>query len=113
MLARSRLKIADFYYLKRSRYQAARVFYNEAITIAPNSESAQQARERIAQLEVDEARYEASILAQAEKPRRGFLGFLGGGGPAIAPVVTSPATGGETTGAPSEGERASSVTPSP
>jgi outer membrane protein assembly factor BamD len=77
MLAESRLKIADFYYYKRERYQAAKVFYNEAITIAPNSEIAQNAREKLARLEVDEAAAQAKLAALAGRPQRnGFLGFF-------------------------------------
>jgi outer membrane protein assembly factor BamD len=80
MLAQSRLQMADFYYFKRSRYQAARVFYNEAITIAPNSESATLARERIAQLEVDEARIAAQIAADTEQSgkKSRFFGLFKG-----------------------------------
>jgi len=77
MMAESRIKMADFYYYKRSRYQAARVFYNEAITIAPTSAAAQSAREKLAQLEVDEARAQARLAAQAGKPKReGFFGLF-------------------------------------
>ncbi len=93
MLAKSRLKIADFYYLKRARYQAARVFYNEAITIAPNSESARVARERIAQVDVDEAQYEARLAAQAQEEPGKFLGIFGGSrraGPGRIEVVQPP-----------------------
>ncbi|MGH8019655.1 MAG: tetratricopeptide repeat protein, partial [Opitutaceae bacterium] len=78
MLASSRFKIADFYYHKRANYDAARVFYNEAITIAPNSESARLARERIAQVDVDEAQYEALLAARAEEEPGKFLGIFGG-----------------------------------
>jgi outer membrane protein assembly factor BamD len=80
MLAQSRLKIADFYYYKRSRYQAARVFYNEAITIAPTSESATLARERLAQLEVDEAEIAAQIAADTERAgkKSRFFGLFKG-----------------------------------
>lgn len=92
MLAQSRLKIADFYYFKRSRYQAARVFYNEAITIAPNSDSAKLARERLAQVDVDEARVAAQIAADTERTRKrgGFLGLFQGDASAAA---EAPGTG--------------------
>lgn len=77
MLAESRIKCADFYYYKRGRYEAAKVFYNEAITIAPNSEVAQDAREKLARLEVDEAAAQAKLAALAGRPQRnGFLGFF-------------------------------------
>src|SRR5690606_21603417 len=77
MWARSRIKMADFYYYKRSRYQAARVFYNEAITIAPTSEVADSARQKLAQLEVDEAQYLARQAELAGRPQRnGFFGLF-------------------------------------
>ena len=77
MMAESRVKMADFYYYKRERYQAAKVFYNEAITIAPNSEIAQNAREKLARLEVDEAAAQARFAANAGRAQRnGFLGFF-------------------------------------
>jgi outer membrane protein assembly factor BamD len=77
MMAESRMKMADFYYYKRSRYTAAKVFYNEAITIAPTSDAAQKARERLARLEVDEAAYQAKVAAQAGKPQRNrFFGLF-------------------------------------
>ena len=115
MLAQSRLKIADFYYYKRSRYQAARVFYNEAITIAPNSESAVLARERLAQVDVDEARVAAQIAADTEAARRkGFLGRLFQGDASAA--AEAPGTSGTTTAQPStppaEEQPSTTVTPS-
>lgn len=51
LLARSRVNLGDFYYKFRSNNTAALVFYNEAITIAPESESASEARLRIADIE--------------------------------------------------------------
>jgi outer membrane protein assembly factor BamD len=51
LLAESRLKLGDFYYYYRSNNTAALVFYNEAITIAPDSESADEARARIKDVE--------------------------------------------------------------
>ena len=35
MLAESKMRMADFYFYKRSNFKAARVFYNEAITAYP------------------------------------------------------------------------------
>jgi outer membrane protein assembly factor BamD len=37
ILAESKITIADFYFYKRDNYTAARVFYNEAITVYPDS----------------------------------------------------------------------------
>lgn len=58
VLAESKMKMADFYFFKRDNYKAARVFYNEAITVYPDSEVALKARERLA--EVDTAQQRAS-----------------------------------------------------
>ena len=51
LLARSRLNLGDFFYDYRSNNTAALVFYNETITIAPESEAADEARARIADIE--------------------------------------------------------------
>ncbi|MDP4778199.1 MAG: outer membrane protein assembly factor BamD [Opitutales bacterium] len=51
LLATSRLNLGDFYYLYRSNNTAALIFYNEAITIAPDSEAAQEATARIEDIE--------------------------------------------------------------
>lgn len=51
LLARSRLNLGDFYYNYRGNNTAALVFYNETITIAPESEAAEEASQRIADIE--------------------------------------------------------------
>ena len=51
MLAESKMRMADFYFYKRSNYRAARVFYNEAITAYPESAIAQRAKTRLAEVE--------------------------------------------------------------
>lgn len=51
LLATSRLNLGDFFYYFRSNNTAALVFYNEAITIAPDSEAAQEASLRIDDIE--------------------------------------------------------------
>lgn len=51
ILAQSKFKMAEFYYKKRDNYPAARVFYNEAITVAPNSDTAATAGERLEEIE--------------------------------------------------------------
>lgn len=51
VLAQSKIKIADFYFYKRDNYTAARVFYNEAITVYPDSPAAALARERLNEVE--------------------------------------------------------------
>jgi len=50
MKALSKVKIADFYFHKLNRLHAAKVLYNEAITIAPNSSTAEFARKKLAQI---------------------------------------------------------------
>jgi outer membrane protein assembly factor BamD len=47
LLATSRLNLGNFFYFYRSNSTAALIFYNEAITIAPKSEAAADARLRI------------------------------------------------------------------
>ena len=51
LLAKSRLNLGDFYYIYRNNNTAALIFYNEAIDVAPNSDSAATARDRIADIE--------------------------------------------------------------
>lgn len=51
LLAESRLTLGDFYYYYRNNNTAALTFYNETITIAPESEAADEARDRIADVE--------------------------------------------------------------
>lgn len=51
LLAESRLKLGDFFYYYRSNNTAALIFYNETITIAPESEAAAEARARIEDVE--------------------------------------------------------------
>jgi outer membrane protein assembly factor BamD len=50
-LAESKIKMADFYFYKRSNFVAARVFYNEAITSYPDSDVANLAKKRLAEVE--------------------------------------------------------------
>ena len=70
VLADSKIKIADFYFHDRSNYKAARVFYNEAITIYPNSTAANTARDRLAEVDAAAAK---SALPQANKKRFFFF----------------------------------------
>ncbi|MBI5693055.1 MAG: tetratricopeptide repeat protein [Verrucomicrobia bacterium] len=51
MLAESKIRMADFYFYKRSNFKAARVFYNEAITAYPESAVAAKAKARLAEVE--------------------------------------------------------------
>jgi outer membrane protein assembly factor BamD len=70
-LAESKMRIADFYFYKRSNYQAARVFYNEAITVYPDSATAAKAREQL--VKVEEAATAAGAAGKPSKKR--FLLF--------------------------------------
>lgn len=60
VLALSKLTIADYYFKYRRNYKAAKVFYNEAITVYPNSDVAERAR--VLLTEVD-----ARLAGQAPK----------------------------------------------
>lgn len=51
LLASSRLNLGNFYYYYRNNDTAALTFYNEAITIAPDSEAAAEAQTRIEDIE--------------------------------------------------------------
>ncbi len=57
MLAKSKIVMADFYFYKRDNYTAARVFYNEAITVYPDSAVADIAKERLSEVEAEAAKY--------------------------------------------------------
>lgn len=57
--AASKLLIGEYYLLHRRNFEAAEIFLNEAITIAPNSPSAERARERLVLVEDVLARLEA------------------------------------------------------
>jgi outer membrane protein assembly factor BamD len=61
ILAKSKLTLADYYYKYRQNYKAARVFYNEAITVYPDSSVAAQARAKL--VDVD-----ARLAQQANLP---------------------------------------------
>jgi outer membrane protein assembly factor BamD len=52
VLAESKLTIADYYFKYRRNYKAAKVFYNEAITVYPDSEVAARARAKLAEVDV-------------------------------------------------------------
>jgi len=65
VLAQSKLTIADYYYKYRKNYKAAKVFYNEAITVYPDSSVAVQARAKL--VDVD-AKLDAQANAASGKP---------------------------------------------
>lgn len=49
--AQSKLITAEFYYVNRHEEEAATVFYNETITVAPETEAADIARQRLERIE--------------------------------------------------------------
>jgi outer membrane protein assembly factor BamD len=51
-LATNRVLMADYYYFNKRDNVAAIIFYNEAITIAPNSQAAIEAQERLDAIEM-------------------------------------------------------------
>jgi len=65
MLAESKIRMADFYFYKRSNFKAARVFYNEAITAYPESSVAQKAKARLVEVEA-----KAAAVAAAAAPAK-------------------------------------------
>src|SRR5687767_13630275 len=74
MLAESKMRMADFYFYKRSNYKAARVFYNEAITAYPESAIAARAKTRLAEVEAKAAKVapppEAPATTTGEQPKK-------------------------------------------
>ena len=67
VMALSKVKIGDFYFHKRANFHAAKVLYNEAITIAPNSGSAEMARNKITMIEAKEEKLGGEQAAEAER----------------------------------------------
>jgi outer membrane protein assembly factor BamD len=75
VLAESKIKMADFYFFKRDNYKAARVFYNEAITVYPNSEVAAKARARLAEVEAEAAKVIPADNTAPKKKKKRFFFF--------------------------------------
>ena len=68
--ARSKLVIGRYYYKYRRWYDAAEIFLNEAITIAPESPAAGTAREYLARIEEGRAAREAAREGREDSPSR-------------------------------------------
>jgi outer membrane protein assembly factor BamD len=70
VLAQSKLTIADYYFKHRKNYKAAKVFYNEAITVYPDSATATEAREKltIVDAKLEEMAAAAPATPDAPKP---------------------------------------------
>lgn len=65
ILSLSKLKMGDFYYYKRAKYDAAKILYNEAITIAPLSKTAQTAKTRLEKIDAIVAKNEETVEEDA------------------------------------------------
>lgn len=69
MLAESKMTMGDFYYKYRSNFTAAKVFYNEAITIFPDSPTAERARLKLDTIAKREARTDEDNSSSGNGPR--------------------------------------------
>jgi outer membrane protein assembly factor BamD len=64
------MTMGDFYYKYRSNYTAAKVFYNEAVTLFPDSPTAERARRQLATI----AKIESGEVSDQAGPRAGPRG---------------------------------------
>lgn len=69
MLSESKMTMGDFYFFKRDNRPAARVFYNEAITIYPDSPVAERARKLLARIDKIDAGESPAPGAPRTAPR--------------------------------------------
>ena len=72
VLANSKLTMADYYFKYRRNYKAAKVFYNEVITVFPDSPVAQIAREKLVSVEakLEEQAQAAPAAGQQNAPKQ-------------------------------------------
>jgi outer membrane protein assembly factor BamD len=76
VLAESKITMGDFYFYKRDNYTAAKVFYNEAITVYPDSPVAEKARKRLTEVEAKLSNAQPSATkSPAEKKKKRFFFF--------------------------------------
>ncbi len=80
VLADSKMILADYYYKYRKNYRAARVFYNEAITVYPDSDIAARAREKLVDVDARLAQQTPAVT-----PAAGGEGDTTGEKPAVEP----------------------------
>lgn len=66
VLAKSKLTMADYYYRYRKNYKAAKVLYNEAITVYPDSDVAAQARTKL--IDVDAKLEQQAAISKNQPP---------------------------------------------
>jgi outer membrane protein assembly factor BamD len=71
MHARSKLVIGEYYFRYRRWFDAALIFFNQTITLAPESAAADQAREYIQRIE--QIRAEARLTPAEEEAQRSFI----------------------------------------
>jgi outer membrane protein assembly factor BamD len=69
VLAQSKLTIADYYFKHRKNYKAAKVFYNEAITVYPDSTTATEAREKLVIVDAKLEEMAAATPAATDTPK--------------------------------------------
>jgi outer membrane protein assembly factor BamD len=65
-LAESKIILADYYFKYRKNYKAARVFYNEAITVYPDSDVASRAKAKLVKVD---SLLESTKPAPADQPK--------------------------------------------
>jgi outer membrane protein assembly factor BamD len=70
VLARSKLELADYYYKYRKNFKAARILYNEAITVYPDSAVAKEAREKLAVVDAKLDITTPGVTPQAAPPEK-------------------------------------------
>ncbi len=70
MLASSKVRMGDFYFYKRDNYTAAKVLYNEAITVYPDSEIAVLARKKLVAVEAKATGKPAPANAPSTEPKK-------------------------------------------
>ncbi|MBI2518381.1 MAG: outer membrane protein assembly factor BamD [Opitutae bacterium] len=68
VLANSKLIIADYYFKYRKNYKAAKVFYNEAITVFPDSDVAAKAKTKLATVDALLEKQPQAVPVQSPKP---------------------------------------------
>jgi outer membrane protein assembly factor BamD len=71
VLAQGKIEVGDFYFRRRDNFVAARVLYNEAITLYPESDVAKIAKARLAEVDAAEAK-----VKSGGTPRKKFLGLF-------------------------------------
>jgi outer membrane protein assembly factor BamD len=74
VLAQSKIVMADYYFKYRKNYKAAKVFYNEAITVYPDSDQAAIARKKLllidAKLELNDTTGKPAAPKPAEPKKK-------------------------------------------